>query len=284
MENLIEVRGLCTHYDRFSLDHVDLTVPAGTIVGLIGENGAGKTTLIKAILNVIRPDGGTVRLLGRDPADPAARAGAAAVFEDSYFYGGLNLHQISRSMEGICPDWDGAAFANWCDRFGLVGKKPVKDFSRGMRMKLSLATALARHPRLLILDEATSGRDPVVRGEILDLFLDFIQDENCGVLLSSHITTDLERVADQIAYLHKGRLLFQEDKDQLLEELAVVRCSGADLDRLPGELVVARRQGAMGASALVRGREEARRLLPGAVVDRVSIDEMMEFYGGGESK
>ncbi len=284
MENLIEVRGLCKHYDRFSLDHVDLTVPAGTIVGLIGENGAGKTTLIKAILNVIRPDGGTVRLLGRDPADPAARSGAAAVFEDSYFYGGLNLRQISRSMEGICPDWDGAAFASWCDRFGLVGKKQVKDFSRGMRMKLSLATALSRHPKLLILDEATSGLDPVVRGEILDLFLDFIQDENCGVLLSSHITTDLERVADQIAYLHKGRLLFQEDKDQLLEELAVVRCSAADLNRLPAEMVVARRSGAMGSSALIRGREEVRRLLPGAVVDRVSIDEMMEFYGGGESK
>lgn len=284
MEQLLEVRGLCKHYSDFSLDHVDLTVSAGTIVGLIGENGAGKTTTIKAVLNVIRPDGGSVRLFGRDPSDPEARAQAAAVFEDSYFYGGLTIRQISRSMAGICPVWDEGLFFADCARFGLGEKKPVKEFSRGMRMKLSLATALARHPRLLILDEATSGLDPVVRGEMLDLFLEFIQDESHAVLLSSHITTDLERIADQIAYLHQGRLLFQEDKDRLLEDLAVVRCAASDLDRLPGELILARQSGAFGQAALARHPAELRRYLPEAVIDKVSIDEMMQFYGRGETE
>ena len=148
MENLIEVRGLCKRYRGFSLDRVDLTVPAGMIVGLIGENGAGKTTTIKAVLNVIRPDAGTVRLLGRDPSDPRARAGAAAVFEDSYFYGGLTPKQVGSAMAGICREWDGALFRSCCGRFGLDWSKPLKEFSRGMRMKLSLATALARRPRL----------------------------------------------------------------------------------------------------------------------------------------
>ena len=206
MENLLEIRGLCKQYRNFSLDHVDLTVPAGTIVGLIGENGAGKTTTIKAALHVIRPDGGTIRLLGRDPSDPEAREGAAAVFEDSYFHGSLTPRQVGRAMAGICRTWDEDLYRSRCRRFGLQERQPLKEFSRGMRMKLSLATALARHPKLLVLDEATSGLDPVVRGEMLDLFLEFIQDEGCGVLLSSHITTDLERIADQIAYLHGGKL------------------------------------------------------------------------------
>ncbi|MCI8526124.1 MAG: ABC transporter ATP-binding protein [Oscillospiraceae bacterium] len=281
MENLIEVRGLCKRYNGFFLDHVDLTVPAGTIVGLIGENGAGKTTTIKAILNVIRPDGGELRLLGRAPRDPQARAEAAAVFEDSYFPGGLSPRQIERSMAGICPGWDGARFQSYCGRFGLDLRKPVREFSRGMRMKLGLATALARRPRLLVLDEATSGLDPVVRGEMLDLFLEFIQDERCAVLLSTHITTDLERIADQIAYIHQGRLLFQEDKDALLEGVAVVRCAAQDLARLPARQILARKDGPFGAAALVRDPAAVRRALPGAVVDPVRLDEMMQFYGGG---
>lgn len=280
MENLIEVRGLCKRYSGFQLERVDLTVPAGSIVGLIGENGAGKTTTLKAILNVLHPDGGTIRLMGGQPNDPASRARVAAVFEDSYFYGGLRTGQISRSMAGICAEWDAPLFQRYCDRFGLDGKKPFKDFSRGMRMKLGLATALARHPRLLVLDEPTGGLDPVVRGEILDLFLEFIQDERCGILLSTHITTDLERIADQIAYLHGGRLLFQMDKDRLLEEMAVLRGPREVLNALPEELVVTRQSRPAGISALVREPERVRRLASGAALDRLTLDELMQFYGG----
>ncbi len=282
MENLVEVRGLTKHYNNFTLRQVDLTVPAGAIVGLIGENGAGKTTTIKALLHVIRPDGGTVRLLGGDPRDAAVRSEVGAVFEDSYFYGGFNARQIDRIMAGIHRRWDSGLFFDYCRRFELEEKKPVKDFSRGMRMKMSLATALSYRPRLLVLDEATSGLDPVVRGELLDLFLEFIQEEDHSILLSSHITADLARVADQIAYIHRGELLFQRDKDELLADTAILRCSERDIDRLPRELVTARRKGPMGSAALVRHPEEVRRLLPNAVLDRADIDEMMQFISGRE--
>ena len=282
MENLIEIQGLCKHYKDFTLDHIDLTVPEGQIVGLIGENGAGKTTTLKALLGVIRPDGGTIRLLGGDPGDPAIRSQVGVVFEDSYFYGGLCARQIDRIMAGIHATWDRALFHGYCRRFDLEESKPVKDFSRGMRMKMSLATALAHRPKLLVMDEATSGLDPVVRGEMLDLFLEFIQDEGHGVLMSSHITADLERIADQIAYIHKGKLLFQQDKDLLLEDMAILRCSAGEIDSLPKNLVVARRGGAYGSAALVRHPQNVRRLLPSAVLDRADIDEIMQFISGGD--
>ena len=285
MSNLIEIRGLTKRYPSFTLDHIDLTVPEGEIVGLIGENGAGKTTTIKALLGVIRPDGGTIHLLGRDGPDRAALSKVGVVFEDSYFYSGLNGRQVSRIMEGIRPDWDRAYFEKICKEFSLDTKKSIKDFSRGMRMKLSLATALSSHPRLLVMDEATSGLDPVVRGEILDIFLEFIQDEGCGILLSSHITTDLERVADQIAYIHKGKLLFQKNKDELLESTAVVRGPTQLLRQLPDDLVLVRRDGGIGGSAaMVKDAAAARRILPEAVIDRISIDEMMQFYGGRDAE
>ena len=282
MENLIEIQGLCKHYKDFTLDHIDLTVPEGQIVGLIGENGAGKTTTLKALLGVIRPDGGTIRLLGGDPGDPAIRSQVGVVFEDSYFYGGLCARQIDRIMAGIHPAWDGKLFQDYCRRFELEENKLVKDFSRGMRMKMSLATALSHRPKLLVMDEATSGLDPVVRGEMLDLFLEFIQDEGHGVLMSSHITADLERIADQIAYIHKGKLLFQQDKDLLLEDMAILRCSAGEIDSLPKNLVVARRGGAYGSAALVRHPQNVRRLLPSAVLDRADIDEIMQFISGGD--
>ena len=284
MENLIEIQGLCKHYKDFTLDHIDLTVPEGQIVGLIGENGAGKTTTLKALLGVIRPDGGAIRLLGGDPGDPAIRSQVGVVFEDSYFYGGLCARQIDRIMAGIHATWDSALFHGYCRRFELEENKPVKDFSRGMRMKMSLATALAHRPKLLVMDEATSGLDPVVRGEMLDLFLEFIQDEGHGVLMSSHITADLERIADQIAYIHKGKLLFQQDKDLLLEDMAILRCSAGEIDSLPKNLVVARRGGAYGSAALVRHPQNVRRLLPSAVLDRADIDEIMQFISGGDKQ
>ena len=284
MENLIEIQGLCKHYKDFTLDHIDLTVPEGQIVGLIGENGAGKTTTLKAVLGVIRPDGGTIRLLGGDPGDPAIRSQVGVVFEDSYFYGGLCARQIDRIMAGIHATWDSTLFHGYCRRFDLEEGKPVKDFSRGMRMKMSLATALAHRPKLLVMDEATSGLDPVVRGEMLDLFLEFIQDEGHGVLMSSHITADLERIADQIAYIHKGKLLFQQDKDLLLEDMAILRCSAGEIDSLPKNLVVARRGGAYGSAALVRHPQNVRRLLPSAVLDRADIDEIMQFISGGDKQ
>lgn len=280
MENLIKVRGLCKKYSDFALEDVNLAVPAGMIVGMIGENGAGKTTTLKAILNVIPYDAGEIRLMGGKPIEPASRKDVAAVFEDMFFYGALNAKKIGRIMKDICAKWDQDTYQSYLKRFDLPDNKANKDLSRGMKTKLNLAVAFAQHPRLLVMDEATSGLDPVVRAEILDLLLEFIQDERCGVLLSTHITTDLERIADQIAYIRKGKMLFQRDKDELLEDMGIVRGSSEQLDALPSNLVIASQKNAMGAAMLVRHPNIIRERMPEMVVDRAGLDDMMQFYAG----
>lgn len=280
-----ELRGTEKHYTDFTLGPIDLKIPTGTIVGLVGENGAGKTTLLKLLTGVNAPDAGQITLLGGAPDSRDARAGIAVVFEDAYFYESMTAVQIGRSLAGIFgPRWDDAHYQRLLGKFNLNPTQKIKEYSRGMRMKLSLASALAHDPELLILDEATSGLDPVMRGEILDIFLDFIQDENHTVLISSHITSDLEQVADSIAYLHEGRLLFHEDKDALLAEYGLLRCPAADLDRLPAGSIIHTRKGSFGCETLVKGRDAVRALLPGAVCDPAGIDDIMRFYYGRDEK
>lgn len=265
------LRGATKHYKTFALGPVDLAVPAGSILGLIGENGAGKTTALK--------------LLCGSPADPAIRARIGVVFEDAYFPDCFNAACVGKSMAGIFGKrWDTAKFDALVRRFELDGSKKIKEYSRGMRMKLSLATALAHDPELLILDEATAGLDPVVRGELLDLLLDFIQDEQHSVLMSSHITSDLEQVADAIAYLHHGQLLFCENKDDLLQEYGLLRCAETDLARLPEGCAIYTRRGAFGCETLVKDRNAAHTALPDAVCDSASIDDIMRFYSGRDAQ
>lgn len=279
------LRGIEKHYPDFTLGPLDLEVPAGSIVGLVGENGAGKTTALKILCGVTPADAGRAELLGGSPASPAVRAEVGVVFEDAYFYESMTARQVGRSLAGIfARRWDAALYARLLARFGLKEGQKIKEYSRGMRMKLSLASALAHHPRLLVLDEATSGLDPVVRGEMLDLFLDFIQDEEHSILMSSHITSDLEQVADSIAYLHKGQLLFQENKDELLQSYGVLRCAAADLERLDPALRVFTRRNAFGCETLVRRRAEAAAQLPRAVCDAASIDDIMRFYSGRDAQ
>lgn len=279
------LHGVQKQYKDFTLGPVDLTVPTGTIVGLVGENGAGKTTTLKLLCGVNPVDAGEIKLLGGKPSDPAIRARLGVVFEDAYFYGGLNAERIGKSMAGIFGSaWNGAQFADFLQRFGLDPHQKISEYSRGMRMKLSLATALAHHPDLLVLDEATAGLDPVVRSEMLDLFLEFIQDERHSILMSSHITSDLEQVADSIAYLHRGQLLFHEDKDTLLQEYGLLRCGRADLNKLPDGCVVHTKENAFGCESLVKGRQTVQRLLPGSVCDPASIDDIMRYYSGRDAQ
>lgn len=279
------LRGVEKRYPGFTLGPVDLTVPAGSIVGLVGENGAGKTTLLKLLTGINPADAGEITLLGGAPGDLASRADLGVVFEDAYFYESMTAKQIGKSLAGIFGGrWDGEAYRGLLARFGLGAAKTVKTYSRGMRMKLSLATALAHHPHLLVLDEATAGLDPVVRGEMLDLFLDFIQDESRSILISSHITSDLEQVADSIAYLHRGRLLFQEDKDALLAEYGILRCRQEQLAALPERCIIHTRRTDFGCETLVKDRAQVSRLLPGAVLDHAGIDDIMRFYSGREKQ
>ena len=279
------LRSVEKRYPGFTLGPVDLTVPAGSIVGLVGENGAGKTTLLKLLTGINPADAGEITLLGGAPGDLASRADLGVVFEDAYFYESMTAKQIGKSLAGIFGGrWDGEAYRGLLARFGLDAAKTVKTYSRGMRMKLSLATALAHHPHLLVLDEATAGLDPVVRGEMLDLFLDFIQDESRSILISSHITSDLEQVADSIAYLHRGRLLLQEDKDALLAEYGILRCRQEHLAALPDRCIIHARRTDFGCETLVKDRAQVSRLLPGAVLDHAGIDDIMRFYSGREKQ
>lgn len=280
MTNSIEIKGLCKHYDGFALGPVDLTLPGGAILGLIGENGAGKTTLMKSMLGITKPDGGEVRLLGRDAAQAKAEVGV--VLDDCFFYEGLRLRDVSTVLRGVYQTWDEDLFASYLDRFGLSGKKNIKTLSRGMRMKLSLAAALAHRPKLLLLDEATAGLDPVVRDEILDVFLNFVSDEEHAILISSHITSDLEKIADYIAYLHQGQIKLYEEKDRLLEEYGHVVCGAAELAAVDPAFLLGTRQSRFSAEALVRNREAFCRAYPKLTVERVTLEDIMVFINKGE--
>lgn len=283
--NAAALRGITKQNKSFTLGPIDLSVPAGSIVGLIGENGAGKTTLLKILCGANRADSGTVELLGGSPADPADRAGIGVVFEDAFFYEGFTAAQVGRSMAGVYgARWSDEAFAAYLRRFELDAGKKLKEYSRGMRLKLSLAAALAHDPELLVLDEATAGLDPVVRGELMDLFLEFIQNERHSIIMSSHITADLEQVADSIAYLHNGQLLFHENKDELLQSYGVLHCGESSLPSLPADLLIFTKRGAFGCESLVKNRAAVRELLPDAVCDAAGLDDIMRFYSGRDAQ
>ena len=254
-------------------------------LGIIGGNGAGKTTLLKILCGVNRAEDGTVALQGGSPADAATRAKIGVVFEDAFFYGSFTAAQVARSLAGMYgARWKADSLSAYLRRIGLDAGKKLKEYSRGMRLKLSLAAALAHDPELLVLDEATAGLDPVVRGELLDLFLEFIQDERHCSVMSSYISADLEQIADAIAYLHNGQLLFQENKDDLLQEYGVLHCGEDVLTSLPAGLVVFTRRGAYGCESLVRERRTVQELLPEAVCDAARLDDIMRFYSGRDAQ
>ena len=285
MTNSIEVRGLCKSYGDFALQDIDLTLPGGSIMGLIGENGAGKTTTIKCILNLIRRDSGQITLMGRDNVaeERLAKADVGVVLDECFFHDTLRPRDIDRIFGPIYPGWDSALFGDYLNKFQLPEGKFVKEFSRGMKMKLSLAAALAHRPKLLILDEVTAGLDPLVRDEILDEFLGFISDEEHAILISSHITSDLEKAADYITYIHQGRVVLSDSKDVILEGYGRLACTAAQLETVdPADLVRVRR-GPFGCEALVADRAVFSRKYPELLVERTTLEDIMLLIGKGES-
>ena len=285
MTNAIEIRGLCKSYGDFALQNVDLTLPGGSIMGLIGENGAGKTTTIKCILNLIRRDAGRITLLGQDniSGEKLAKADIGVVLDECYFHDTLRPLDIDRILSRVFKTWDSGLFSGYLDKFQLPERKYVKEFSRGMKMKLSMAAALAHRPKLLILDEATAGLDPVVRDEILDEFLAFIQDEDHSILISSHITSDLEKAADYITYLHQGRVVLSEAKDVILDSYGRLACTAQQLGNVdPGDLVRVRK-GSFGCEALVRDRAAFQRKYRDLLVEKTTLEDIMLFMGKGEA-
>ncbi|MFZ3071142.1 MAG: ABC transporter ATP-binding protein [Anaerolineaceae bacterium] len=276
MENILEVRNLVKKYPGFTLDNINIDLPQGVIMGFIGENGAGKTTTIKLILDLLFKDTGEIRIFGRENTsiDPSLKEQIGVVFDESNLPENLTVGEIEKIMTSLYKTWNSQVFSAYVTKLDLPMKKAVKDFSRGMKMKLSIAIALSHNPRLLILDEATSGLDPIVRDELLDVFWEFIQDESHSIFISSHIISDLEKVCDFIAFIHKGKMVFVESKETLREKYGILKCSLAELEEIKPGTVIGMRKNTFGVEALVY-----RDQVPGGMlVDNASIEEIMLYY------
>ena len=279
--NAIELSHVCKHFPGFSIQDLTFAVPSGTICGLVGENGAGKSTTIRLLMGALRPDSGTCSALGVDTSSPEFRAikeDVGVVLDEAYFPESLNALQVGGVMAKTYRRWDGKQYQNYLTRFGLPEKKPFKDFSRGMKMKLAIAVALSHSPRLLVLDEATAGLDPIVRDEVLEIFNEFTREEDHSILISSHILSDLEKLCDYIAFLHQGRLLFCDEKDRLLEEYGIFVGTADQVNSLQDGAVVARENSSFGGvRCLVK-----RALVPaGWALERPTVEDIVLFLVKG---
>lgn len=251
--NALEIRNLTKRYRGFTLDHINFSLPCGCIMGLVGENGAGKTTTIKLILDAVRRDEGTITILGEDNRKNTnlLKEELGVVMDDAGLPQCLTPEQVGRVMKGTFRNWDDDIYAGMLRRLSVPVQKSYKELSRGMRMKLWIAIALSHHAKLLIFDEATSGLDPVVRDDVLDILNEFTRDEEHAVLLSSHIISDLEKVCDYIAFLHKGRLLLCEEKDMLMEKYGTLYCSREQLAQLDPSAIVGKKTTPYGTEVMV---------------------------------
>ena len=284
MKNIIELNQVSKKYPTFQLANIDFSVPAGSIVGLLGENGAAKTTLLKLILSLLQKDSGTIQIFDHDISEeknlPKEKIGV--VLDNSFFSETLNAHQIESILKELYQkNWDTKLYHQYLQRFQIPEKQKIKTFSKGMKKKLEIATALAHHPNLLILDEATSGLDPVVRSEILDIFQEFIANEENSILISTHITSDLEHIADYIAVLHKGKMLLKEEKDTLQENYGILKCSAEDFEKIKKEKSILRyRKMPYSYEVLVNDKKMWKR--KEYVVDKPSLDDLMVMMIKGE--
>lgn len=276
MENCIELKNVTRVYPQFKLDNISFSVPCGTVMGFIGENGAGKSTTIRAILGLLKKGEGSVTVLGEDAnslsAETKERIGV--VFDGLTFPESLTAKQLDKVLRGIYRTWDSGAFYGYMARFGLPTNKKLKTFSRGMVMRISIAAALSHHPQLLLLDEPTSGLDPVVRSEILDLFLEFMQDESHSILMSTHITSDLEHIADYICFIHQGRIVFTEDRNEMLEKYRILKCTDEQLSAMDRADIIGMRKGRFSNEVLTLSAEK----YPDYTADVPTIEEIMVYY------
>lgn len=278
--NAIEIKNLCKAYKDFKIDNLSLTLPGGCILGLVGENGAGKSTTIKLILDIVKRDSGSISVLGKDNqnAFEITKDEIGVVLDEVGFNDLFTVKDIDKIMSYAYKNWSSADFKNLTERFSLPLNKKFKEFSKGMKMKLGIAVALSHKAKLLILDEATSGLDPVVRDEITDIFMEFTRDENHSILVSSHIVSDLEKMCDYIAFIHNGRLMLCEEKDRLKDEYAFVSCTKQQLDSIDKSAVIGVRETHYTTEAIVK-----RNAIPsGFNASPITIEELFVFMVKGE--
>ena len=278
MSNIIEIKNLVKKYDdKFKLGSIDLEIPSGIIVGLIGENGAGKTTLIKSILNILKIDEGNIKIFNKDfnKEENTIKEDIGVVLDNMFFPEILTPKDINIVMKDIYKKWDEELFKKYLNDFGLNINKQIKTMSKGMRKKLEIATSLSHHPKILILDEPTSGLDPVVRNEVLDIFLDFIQDEEHTILLSTHITSDLEHIADKIIFINKGKILLDKNRDDLLDNYGILKCDIDSFDNISKEDIIVYKKNKYNYEILVDNINKIKKKYKNFIVDKITLEELM---------
>ena len=280
VKNVIELKNVTKDYGDFKLDNVSFAVPEGTVCGFIGQNGAGKTTTINLILDVVNRDSGEITLFGEPVSKDTAylREDIGVVFDEMGFHEFMTGRDINIMMKNIYRNWDEEVFFDNLKKFSLPAKKKCGAFSRGMRMKLQIAVALSHHARLLIMDEPTSGLDPIVRNEIINIFREFVVEEDHTILLSSHITSDLEKIADEVVFINGGHIVLSGNKDEILEKHGILKCKKDALAEISESLIVSSEVSDYGAEVLVNDRHAAEKLYPDMVIERAGLEEIMIYY------
>ena len=284
MENSLEIKNLCKKYDNFELKNISFTLPKGMIMGFIGENGAGKTTTIKAILDIIKSYTGEIKIFGLDNRknDKEIKEDIGVVLDDMFFPEILTPNDINNTMKGIYKNWDTKMFNDYLKEFSLLPNKQIKTFSKGMRKKLEIATALSHHPKLLILDEPTSGLDPVARAEVTQIFQSFIEKDDCSILLSSHITTDLEHIADYITFINNGEIVLSKTTNELLDKYAVVKCTEKEFKAIDKKDYIKYKKSKYEYEVLVSNKKEFKTKYNISVIDKITLDDLMVLMIKGE--
>ena len=282
--NALEIKNISKTYKNFKLDDVSFVLPCGHIMGLIGENGAGKSTIINCILDIIEKDSGSISVLGQknDKNNVSLKENIGVVLDASDVYDNYTVKQVENIMKDVYKQWNHEVYDYYIQKFALPLNKMIKDFSRGMKMKMAITIALSYQPKLLILDEATSGLDPIMRDEILDVFMEFVQDENHAILLSSHISSDLEKIADYITFIHEGKLILSTSKDELIYEYGLMKCRNDEFDKIEKEDIIRYRIKTYEVEILVKDREKMAKKYPNCIVDPTKLDDIMMLYVKGE--
>lgn len=283
MDSVIEITGLKKKYDnKFELGEIDIDIPSGSIVGLIGENGAGKTTLIKSILNIIKIDKGNIKIFGKDYKNENVKEEIGVVLDNTFFPELLTPKDINNSMKSIYKNWDSDLYFSYLKEFDLPENKTIKSLSKGMRKKLEIATSLAHKPKLLILDEPMSGLDPVIRSEVLDIFLKFIEDDEHSILLSTHITSDLEHIADKIVFIDEGKIVLEKSRDEIMDDYAILKCDIDYFSKIDKEDILRLRKTKYSYEILVNEKQKMSKKYQDCVLDKISIEDLMLLMIKGE--
>lgn len=284
MKNAIEINNLCKKYDKFELGGIDLNIPSGVIVGLIGENGAGKTTLIKSILNIINIDSGNIKIFEKDykAEENVIKEEIGVVLDNMFFPEILYVKDIDAIMKGVYKKWDSKLYFDYLKDFDIPLNKQIKTLSKGMRKKLEIATALSHHPKLLILDEPTSGLDPVVRSEVLDIFLKFISDDEHTILLSTHITSDLEHIADSIVFIDNGKVVLDDTRDEIMDNYGILKCDDKCFDKIDKKDIISCKKNKYDYQILVKDISRISNKYKEAVIDKITLEELMVLMIKGE--